>query len=147
MDLVPYESIVRELPQRNLFLIPSGTIPPNPTEVLNSQKMADLVARLEQEYDYIIVDAPPMLSISDAKTLSRLVENILLVFRFAQTEKRYIRDAVANLISIKASLVGLILNGIDHSQGKGYYKYYYYYYEYRDKERTDRPKVDAAQVN
>jgi len=75
------------------------------------------------------------------------VENILLVFRFAQTEKRYIRDAVANLISIKASLVGLILNGIDHSQGKGYYKYYYYYYEYRDKERTDRPKVDAAQVN
>ena len=147
MDLVPYESIVRELPQRNLFLIPSGTIPPNPTEVLNSQKMADLVARLEQEFDYIIVDAPPMLSISDAKTLSRLVENILLVFRFAQTEKRYIRDAVANLISIKASLVGLILNGIDHSQGKGYYKYYYYYYEYRDKERTDRPKVDAAQVN
>jgi len=147
MDLVPYESIVRALPQRNLFLIPSGTIPPNPTEVLNSQKMADLIARLEQEYEYIIVDAPPLLSISDAKTLSRLVENILLVFRFGQTEKRYVRDAVANLLAIKASLIGLVFNGIDHSQGKGYYKYYYYYYEYRDRDRADRPKVDAAQVN
>ncbi len=147
MDLVPYQSIVRTLPQRNLHLIPSGTIPPNPTEVLNSQKMADLIARLEKEYDYVIVDAPPLLSLSDTKALSRLVENIILVFRFAETEKRYIRDVVANLQSIKASLIGIVFNGIDHGHNKGYYKYYYYYYEYRDHEKSGKPRVDIAQVN
>ena len=142
MDLAPFEQIVRTLPQRNLTLIPSGTIPPNPTEVLNSQKMADLIERLEQEYDYILVDAPPLLSISDAKALSRIVENILLVFRFAQTEKRYVREAVANLLKINAAIIGFVFNGVDF--GKGYYKYHYYY-EYRDK--PEKPKVESVQVN
>jgi capsular exopolysaccharide synthesis family protein len=146
MDLAPYESIVRTLPHRNLTLIPSGTIPPNPTEVLNSQKMADLIERLDREYEYVIVDAPPLLSISDAKALSRLVENILLVFRFANTEKRYVREAVSNLLKIKASIVGFVFNGIDYSGSKGYYRYYYYS-EYRELDRSGQPKVDETLVN
>jgi len=144
MDLVPYEQIVRHLPVRDLDLIPSGTVPPNPGEVLNSQKMADLIERLEQEYDYVLVDAPPLLSISDAKALSRIVENLLLVFRFARTEKHYVREAVANLMQIKASIIGFVFNGIEVGSGKGYYKYYYYA-EYREK--FDAPRVDKAQVN
>ena len=145
MDLVPYEDIVRHLPVRGLDLIPSGTVPPNVGEVLNSQKMADLVERLEKEYDYVLVDAPPVLSISDAKALSRIVENLLLVFRFAKTEKHYVREAVANLQSIKASIIGFVFNGIELGNGKGYYKYYYYS-EYREKLDTPRV-VDTAQVN
>jgi len=146
MDLVPYESILRTLPQRNLFLIPCGSIPPNPTEVLNSQRMKDLIDKLEEEYDQVIVDAPPLLSISDAKALSMIVENILMVFRFAKTEKRYVREAVANLHNIKASLVGFVFNDIDYTNGKGYYKYYYYY-EYGDRHRSEKHRLDAAQVN
>lgn len=144
MDLVPYEKIVRKLPVRNLTLIPSGTIPPNPTEVLNSQKMADLIDRLEQEYDYILVDAPPMLTISDAKTISRLVDNILLVFRFAQTEKRYVSEVANSLRVSKSHVIGFVLNGVDYGNGKGYYKYLYYY-DYREK--PDKVRVDVAQVN
>ncbi|HPR89509.1 MAG TPA: CpsD/CapB family tyrosine-protein kinase, partial [bacterium] len=145
MDLVPYEDIVRHLPVRGLDLIPSGTVPPNVGEVLNSQKMADLVERLEKEYDYVLVDAPPVLSISDAKALSRIVENLLLVFRFAKTEKHYVREAVANLQSIKASIIGFVFNGIELGSNKGYYKYYYYS-EYREKLDTPRA-LDTVQVN
>ncbi len=144
MELAPYEKIVRRLPVRDLVLIPSGTVPPNPGEILNSKKMADLIERLEKEYDYVIVDAPPLLSISDAKTLSRIVENMLLVFRFAKTEKHYVREAVANLMNIKASIIGFVFNGIEVGSGKGYYKYYYYS-EYREK--FDTPRVEKAQVN
>jgi len=144
MDLVPYEKIVRKLAVRNLTLIPSGTIPPNPTEVLNSQRMADLIERLEQEYDYILVDAPPMLTISDAKTISRLVDNILLVFRFAQTEKRYVSEVANSLRVSKAQVIGFVLNGVDYGNGKGYYKYLYYY-DYREK--PEKTKLDQVQVN
>ena len=144
MDLVPYDKIIRHLPVRDLDLIPSGTVPPNPGEVLNSQKMADLIERLEKEYDYVLVDAPPVLSISDAKALSRIIENMLLVFRFARTEKHYVREAVANLLNIKASIIGFVFNGIEVGNGKGYYKYYYYS-EYREK--FDAPRVDKVQVN
>ena len=145
MDLVPYESIVRHLPVRGLDLIPSGTVPPNVGEVLNSQKMADLVERLEAEYDFVLIDAPPVLSISDAKALSRIVENLLLVFRFAKTEKHYVREVVANLRNIKATIIGFVFNGIELGSGKGYYKYYYYS-EYREKLDTPRV-VESAQVN
>jgi tyrosine-protein kinase Etk/Wzc len=144
MDLVPFEAIVRSLPVRGLDLIPSGTVPPNPGEVLNSQRMADLIERLEEEYDYVLVDAPPLLSISDAKALSRVVENLLMVFRFARTEKHYVREAVANLLQIKASIVGFVFNGIDASHGKGYYKYYYYS-EYREKFAASR--MEKVEVN
>jgi len=144
MDLVPYDKIIRHLPVRDLDLIPSGTVPPNPGEVLNSQKMADLIERLEKEYDYVLVDAPPVLSISDAKALSRIIENMLLVFRFARTEKHYVREAVANLLNIKTSIIGFVFNGIEVGNGKGYYKYYYYS-EYREK--FDAPRVDKVQVN
>ncbi len=65
-----------------------------------------MIERLEKEYDYVLVDAPPVLSISDAKALSRIIENMLLVFRFARTEKALCARGGGNLLNIKASIIG-----------------------------------------
>ncbi|MBN1318188.1 MAG: hypothetical protein JXA42_22085, partial [Anaerolineales bacterium] len=127
LDLVPYEKILRPLKPLGMVLIPPGTLPPNPTEIINSKKMTDLITRLEQEFDILLIDAPPIVSLSDAKILTRMVEHVLYVFRYAQTDKRYVKEGISALNNSSTEIVGIILNGVDIHHNKNYYKYYHYY--------------------
>ncbi len=139
MDLASYtDIIIRPTATTNLFVVPAGCIPPNPTEVLNSQKMADFIARLETEFDFVLVDSPPLLSVTDAKILSHIVEHLLLISRFGHTEKRYISEAATALQQFKVSIVGVVFNGIEFTHAYGKYKYKYHYYYESQPERAGR---------
>lgn len=127
MDLASYTDVIKPTAAANLFVVPAGHIPPNPTELLNSQKMADFIARLENEFDFVLVDSPPVLSVTDAKILSHIIEHLLLVCRFGHTEKRYISETANALRQSKVSIIGLVFNGIELSNAYGRYKYHYYY--------------------
>jgi|GEM_PF-292438 len=138
MELASYSDIIKPTAAANLFVVPAGRIPPNPTEVLNSQKMADFIARLTTEFDFVLVDSPPLLSVTDAKILSHIVEHLLLISRFGHTEKRYISEAAIALQQFKVSIVGVVFNGIEFTHAYGKYKYKYHYYYESQPERMGR---------
>ena len=124
-------TVVQQVHAPDLYLLPAGSRPPNPSEILHSNKIIELIDRLEKEYDYILIDSPPLLSLSDARIISGLVPNILMVYRYGQTDIRHTKDAVLTIKSSQATIVGIVLNGIEPHRNV-YYKYHYYNYLYSE---------------
>jgi capsular exopolysaccharide synthesis family protein len=112
----------------NLFNLPGGTAPPNPAELLASSNMLDILTQLRDQYDHIVVDTPPSLSVTDAVVLSQRADAVVLVIRSGQTTKQSLRRARDLLAQVNAKVVGVLLNAVDLSSPD-----YYYYYEYQGK--------------
>jgi succinoglycan biosynthesis transport protein ExoP len=112
----------------NLFIMPAGTPPPNPAELLASSNMRDLVAELRGSYDHIVIDTPPTLSVTDAVVLSPRADATILVIRSGQTTKQALRRARDILMQVNAHVAGVLLNAVDLTSPD-----YYYYYEYQGK--------------
>ncbi|PYX69552.1 MAG: hypothetical protein DMG78_21660 [Acidobacteria bacterium] len=112
----------------NLFVLPAGTPPPNPAELLASSNMRDVLNQLREQFDHIVIDTPPSLSVTDAVVLSPRADAVILVIRSGQTTKQALRRARDILMQVNAKVVGVLLNAVDLSSPD-----YYYYYEYRGK--------------
>jgi exopolysaccharide transport family protein len=112
----------------NLFILPAGTPPPNPAELLASSNMRDLLAELREQYDHIVVDTPPTLSVTDAVVLSPRADATILVIRSGQTTKQALRRSREILMQVNAHVAGVLLNAVDLTSPD-----YYYYYEYQGK--------------
>ena len=112
----------------NLFIMPAGTPPPNPAELLASSNMRDLLAELRGLYDHIVIDTPPTLSVTDAVVLSPRADATILVIRSGQTTKQALRRARDILMKVNAHVAGVLLNAVDLTSPD-----YYYYYEYQGK--------------
>ena len=109
----------------NLFVMPSGPTPPNPSELISSKKMARLVEALDNAFDLVIYDAPPVLSVTDAQILSTKVDGTVLVVRENKTEKASVKQAVKLIKHVNGEIVGVVLNDV-HRSASGYYGYYGY---------------------
>jgi exopolysaccharide transport family protein len=112
----------------NLFIMPAGTPPPNPAELLASSNMRDLIMELRQQFDHIVIDTPPTLSVTDAVVLSPRADAAILVIRSGQTTKQALRRARDILTQVNAHVAGVLLNAVDLTSPD-----YYYYYEYQGK--------------
>jgi len=112
----------------NLDVLPAGTPPPNPAELLASTNMRDVLQELRGRYDHIVVDTPPTLSVTDAVVLSPRADAIVLVIRSGQTTKQALRRSRDILMQVNAKVSGVLLNAVDLSSPD-----YYYYYEYQGK--------------
>ena len=112
----------------NLYILPAGTPPPNPAELMASQQMVDLLAELRDQYDHVIVDTPPTLSVTDAVVLSTKADAVVLVIRSSQTTKPALRRARDILGQVNAKVAGVLLNAVNLDSAD-----YYYYYEYQGK--------------
>ena len=112
----------------NLFIMPAGTPPPNPAELLASSNMRDLLAELRQQFDHIVIDTPPTLSVTDAVVLSPRADATILVIRSGQTTKQALRRSRDILMQVNAHVAGVLLNAVDLTSPD-----YYYYYEYQGK--------------
>jgi capsular exopolysaccharide synthesis family protein len=125
----------------NLFVLPAGTPPPNPAELLASSNMKDVLNELRGQYDHIVLDTPPTLSVTDAVVLSQRADAIVLVIRSGQTTKQALRRSRDILMQVNAKVSGVLLNAVDLSSPD-----YYYYYEYQGKYaryyRDDEPGDD-----
>ena len=110
----------------NLYVMPSGPTPPNPSELISSKKMARLVEALDNAFDLVIYDAPPVLSVTDAQILSTKVDGTILVVRENKTEKASVKQAVKLIEHVNGKIVGVVLNDV-HGADSGYYGYYGYY--------------------
>lgn len=112
----------------NLFVLPAGSPPPNPAELLASTNMKDVLGDLREQFDHIVIDTPPTLSVTDAVVLSPRVDAIILVIRSGQTTKQALRRARDILMQVNAHVTGVLLNAVDLTSPD-----YYYYYEYQGK--------------
>jgi non-specific protein-tyrosine kinase len=116
-----------ESPVENLLLLPAGPLPPNPTELLASQRMADALDELGRLADVVVVDTVPVLPLADALVLAPKADGVVLVMEAGKTRRAAARQAVESLAHAGANLVGAVLNKTP-GRGSGYYYYYYYYY-------------------
>ena len=115
----------------NLSVMPAGPVPANPSEMLASGCMMDLLTSVDSQFDYIIIDTPPALSVTDAVLLSKLADSTLLVVRAGVTGKAALRRVYEVLAQVDAHIMGVILNGADFNEPDRYYygKRYRGYYD------------------
>ncbi len=123
-----------------LQVLTSGPIPPNPSELLGSHRMAHLVEVLAADADVIIFDSPPVLAVTDAAVLGRQMDGVLLVTDAGATREQALVNAVAELQKTGANILGVALNRLDMRRNG----YYYYYYYYQDEETGERRKQTVA---
>jgi len=132
----------------NLSVIPCGPIPPNPAEVLSAPIAGELLRQLRSEFEYVLLDSPPLLSVADSRILSTLTDAVVLVVRAYETPYDVVRRARTLLYGAGARILGVALNDVDfRREGYGYgYKGYYYRYGYgygyggQSSEGSDRPE-------
>lgn len=123
-----------------LALLPSGPIPPNPAELIQSQAMKDLIASLEAKYDLVIFDSPPALLVADAMLLASELDGAILVSESGGVTRKELQHVRDTLQVAKARILGVILNKVQESPGGYYYNYYSYYRYYQDaEEKTSEP--------
>ena len=125
----------------NLDVLPVGKIPPNPTVLLSSKKIAVLIEGLKNEYDKIIVDLPPAVITSDVALVGHLFDGVLLVTRPGITLRDALRMAISNLKTSGAKILGFVVNGVTVKTSGYYYHYYYYHYSEGTKKRKGKRKA------
>lgn len=114
-------------PVPGLNVLPSGPIPPNPADLFGSEQMRRIWPALYEKYDYIVVDSPPVLNVTDAALLSSQVDGVLLVVRATRTRIESLQEAESQLKRANARIIGVILNQTPMSGSQGYYSYSYRY--------------------
>ena len=121
------DEIIISLKQiKNLDLIPSGPIPPNPAELLQSKAMAQVIAELRERYDVVLFDGTPAIAVTDAAVMANQVDGTVLVLQAHQTPRDVAIEAKTLLDQAQARLLGVVLNGVRPQDQKNYQYYYYY---------------------
>jgi capsular exopolysaccharide synthesis family protein len=121
------EALAQPTYTAGLFFLDSGPTPPNPVELLGSKKMRESLIFLREHFDYILIDAPPVMPVSDAVLLSTVVDGVVLVVDGQQTPRQVVKDALARLNYARAKVLGTVLNRVDLRNGG--YAYYYGSYD------------------
>lgn len=107
----------------NLDILPSGKIPPNPSEMLSSTAMSNLIEKLREKYDIVILDSAPLQAVTDAQILSTKADGTILVIRAQRTNRDSVIEAKNLLTKVGANILGTVLHAVENTRGK----YYYYY--------------------
>jgi capsular exopolysaccharide synthesis family protein len=118
------EDIIQFTGTENLSIIQAGPTPPNPSELLSSEQMADLLKTARERYDVIIIDTPPIMSVTDAQIVATQSDGVVLVIDSGKVKKEVALKAKALLEHVKARLIGVVLNKINRNQSD-VYSYYY----------------------
>ena len=119
------EGAIHETTQSALYLLTSGSLPPNPAELVGSAKMQSLLEMLSELFDYIIIDSPPTLAVTDPVVLSTRADSLLLVSHAGSIRKNQLEAAVEQLREVKANMIGVVLNRVS-AKTSGYFYYNYY---------------------
>ncbi len=116
----------------NWCIIPSGSLPPNPSELIGSRRMQKVLNTLSEKFDYIIVDLPPVNLVSDALAISKYITGMVVVIREDYAEKKEFENCIRQLQLSSVNVLGFVMNG--SKNGKGSYKKYKYkkYYKYQE---------------
>jgi capsular exopolysaccharide synthesis family protein len=135
------KDVIKSTEVPGLDVLPSGPIPPNPSELLHTAKFQEMLAKLREQYDRIILDSPPVGAVADALILSSYVEGVVVCFRAMKTNKELAARTRRALADVNARVLGVVVNDIDLERRPGYYAYYQSRYGYvygEGEEEADR---------
>lgn len=121
-----FNKVVQHSRDLNLYFLPSGPIPPNPSEILGSGRMTHLMQELGLYFDVVIYDAPPVTAVTDPQILATKVDGVVMVVRQGFTRKEELKQAKVALDNVNANILGYVMNGKELSDSAGYYSYYGY---------------------
>lgn len=110
---------------KNLMILTAGKTPPNPAEMLGSKAMTSLLKALREDFDYVVMDTPPVQAVTDSQILSTIADGTILVVRAEVTKKESVQNTINLLKKVNTNIIGTVLNGVDSKRNK----YYYYYGE------------------
>ena len=146
MGLIDFKDMLKPTFLDNLFLATSGALPPNPSELLASKKMEELLQKFRNEFDIVVIDSPPVIAVTDAVILSTKVDGTILVVSSGQTDKDALSRAHTLLDTVDSNLLGTLLNGVnvEGMYGSYYYYYYHHYYSKPGKKKKRRSKLFSA---
>lgn len=136
------DKLVQPTKSPNLFVLTAGALPPNPPALIARKQMADLFDRLRRHFDWILVDSPPLASVTDALLLARYCDLAVYVVQHNKIDKRAIKRNIQSLQKVTPNLIGVIINALD-TKTRGYY---YYYYNQDQNAPGESPNQDASEV-
>ncbi|MFP5265434.1 MAG: GumC family protein [Blastocatellia bacterium] len=144
---VALDEVIQKLPIANLSLLPCGPIPPNPAELIISERMKEMLRELADRYDHIIIDSPPLINVTDPVILSTMVDGVILVVHGGKSTRDIVRRARQELSSVGAKIFGVVLNNVDLRR-EGYDNYYYarYYSGYAQDSVQDGAEASSQQL-
>jgi cellulose biosynthesis protein BcsQ len=123
----------------NLNIITSGLIPPNTSELLNSSRMNEVLAQVKGSYDIVLIDSSPVLPTTDAVIVATKADGVVMIYQVGQVARGALKRAKTQLENAKATVIGMVLNGLKPETGKDYkdYGYYGYFHGYGSEEREE----------
>jgi capsular exopolysaccharide synthesis family protein len=125
-----FASVAQPTHIKNLSVVTSGPLPPNPAELVGSHRMQECLESGVKEFDLLLFDSPPVVSVSDALALSALCEGVILVVRSGKIPQAVVRRTVDHIEAVKGRILGIVLNSVDMKRDGVYYDYYRYYNSY-----------------
>jgi len=134
----PFADVVHCTPVKNLHVLTCGAMPPNPSEILSSNKMKQFLNSLREYYDYIFIDAPPIGVVTDAGIISTYSDGCVFVVGSKQCDIEMAKIAKQRLDDVKANIIGVVLNYFD--EDNNYYSYYKYYYQSEGRRKGKKKK-------
>lgn len=114
-----------------LSVLTSGPLPPNPAELLSSKRMQEILTKLKEQADIVIIDSPPLVAVVDGTILAAEADGMLMVLRSGKTRRDAAKHALASLNQVRARVLGVVFNGLPARAAASYYNYGYYTYAYR----------------
>jgi capsular exopolysaccharide synthesis family protein len=126
----PLKDVVQKTFVENVFLIPSGPIPPNPSELVNSKKMKSLMTDQDNGFDFVLFDTPPVLAVIDAVIMSSIAEVTVFLIKAGKTQRKPFLNAVGKLKKAGARIIGTIFNELEVKSSDFHFMDYYRYYKY-----------------
>ena len=144
-----FDRAIKSTDVEGLDILPCGSIPPNPSEMLNSRAFEASLHELSQQYDRIILDAPPVIPVTDARILGAICDSTLLVLRAEKSSRKTSQHAVESLLGVGGRILGVVVNDVAARKGRyGYYDYGYHHYGHygdnRHKQLQKTPKEEIA---
>jgi len=136
------ECIQKAADVQNLWVVTSGLLPPNPSELLSSQNMTDMLLTLEQSFDFIVIDTPPINVVTDALALTKLVDGVIMVASQNSTRYPDVGRALSSLKFANANVLGFVLNRVRNDKAK-YGRGYNYSYKYKYRSPYGTPSVQT----
>jgi capsular exopolysaccharide synthesis family protein len=130
LDGLPFREVAQPTNVPGLFVLTSGPLPPNPAELVGSNRMREALEAAAGEYDMILLDSPPVISVADAVALATFADGVVMVVQTGKVPHEVIRRATSQILAVKGRILGVVMNGVNLKRDGYYYDYYRYYHSY-----------------